>query len=83
MAIKLAITRDGSESHVWAMLDDRDHNQNPTTRGEAFVIGSGETLRQALELAREDLQKATGDIEVMLYDIAAGDPNPSIEGLVR
>lgn len=69
MAIKLALMAVAPDDiHVWAMLDDNDHNQNPSQRGESFVIGSGETLREAFRAAKQDLEKALGDLQVMAHD---------------
>ena len=43
-AIRLAIVDDADSVHVWCMLDDRDFNGRPETRGESFVIGVGRLL---------------------------------------
>ncbi len=72
MAMTLAITQHQGEFHVWAMLDDADFNPNPTDRGESFIVGSGATVIEALTDAQRELERAAGDVAVMLHDARLG-----------
>ena len=80
--MKIAVTGETNDYQVWAMLDDSDYNDDPANRGESFVIGEGGTLVEALAAAKAALEKAVGDVEVMLHD-AAQNPDVTIEDLVR
>lgn len=68
--MKIAVTGNPGDFAVWAMLDDDDFNQDPTNRGESFVIGGGETLEDAFAKAKKDLQRALDDVEVLAFDAA-------------
>jgi len=66
--MKLAMTKDDGEYHVWAMLDDGSLNHVPKARGESFIIGMGSTPQCALDDARRTLFNASVLIKSLTDD---------------
>jgi hypothetical protein len=72
MSIKLAITLHEREVCVWVMLDNPTDSQDPTDRGESFIVGSGPTLAAALTDAEAEMARAFGELAALLHDARLG-----------
>jgi hypothetical protein len=74
MAIAIGVTQDDADGdfHVWAMLDNTEQNPDPTSRGESFIVGAGATVIDALTDAETELERAGGEIAVMLHEARLG-----------